>query len=533
MAQYKILVSDKFDKRGLEALQSEEEGLFEVLYEKEGFNRKKFLEALPQVDGLIIRSASKVDKDALSYAKRLKIIIRAGVGVDNIDIESASQRGIIVENAPGGNTVSTAEQALALLFAAARRTPQANRSVKEGKWEKSKFKGLELSGKTLGVLGLGRIGKEVLARGRALKMKVLAYDPYVPKEKLEDLGVDLVDKESLLSRSDFITVHTPLTETTKDFINSKNLSQLKDGVILINAARGGIYNEAALEEGLRSGKIGAVGLDVFTEEPLPADFPLRNFENCILTPHLGASTGDAEFAVAMETVNSMIAYFKQGLVQNSFNFPSIDPEDADLLRPYYEGAIRVGKLLGSLSEGIHGLRITYYGEIAKCKTEALTAALQYGLLLPSSGEEVNLINAPALSEARGIQSSVGKEGNAKGFSSYVQLELSDSSNTRIELKYTSSRKEALVFSLFTLPIEFRPEGIILSVKNRDMPGVVGTIGTFLGREGANIAHLELNRDAKGGNAYCIISIDELLKEESLDKLRKLENIIEVKQVDLG
>ena len=324
-----------------------------------------------------------------------------------------------------------------------------------------------------------------------------------------------------------------MTESTKNFINHKNLAQLKDGVILINAARGGIYNEEALEEGLRSGKIGAVGLDVFTEEPLPANSPLRNFENCILTPHLGASTGDAEFAVAMETVNSMKAYFKMGLVQNSFNFPSIDPQDSDLLRPYYEGAVRIGKLLGSLSKEIHSAHISYYGEIAKCKTDALTAAIQYGLLLPAIGEEVNLINAPLLSKSRGIQISTSQEGNAKGFSSYIQLQVRDARKSTIEVKYTSLRKEALVFSLFDLPIEFRPEGIILSIKNRDVPGVVGTIGSFLGQEEINIAHLELNRDSKGGNAYCIISIDELLAEESLEKLQKLENVIEANQIDLG
>ena len=220
MAQYKILISDKFDRRGVEALRNEGEGLFEVLYDEGGYDRSKFLELLPQADGLIIRSASKVNQEALSHAKKLKIIIRAGVGVDNIDIESASQKGIIVENAPGGNTVSTAEQALALLFAAARRIPQANASVKNGKWEKSKFKGLELSGKTIGILGLGRIGKEVLARGRSLKMKVLAYDPYIPKEKLEDLGAELVDKEALLSRSDFITAHTPLDRKYKRLYQS-------------------------------------------------------------------------------------------------------------------------------------------------------------------------------------------------------------------------------------------------------------------------------------------------------------------------
>lgn len=531
MAQYKILISDTFDPRGVKALLSEEEGLFEVLYEN-GFDRKSFLKLLPQAEGLIIRSATKLDQEAILRAKKLKIVIRAGVGVDNIDIETASQKGIIVENAPGGNTVSTAEQALALLFAAARCTPQAHASIKSGKWEKSKFKGLELSGKTLGVLGLGRIGKEVVARGRALKMKVLAHDPYIPRENLEHLEIELVDKESLLKRSDFISVHTPLTESTKNFINHKNLAQLKDGVILINAARGGIYNEEALEEGLRMGKIRALALDVFTEEPLPPDSTLRNFENCIMTPHLGASTSDAEFAVAMEAVNSMSAYFRHGLVQNSFNFPSIDPKDSDFLKPYYDGAVRIGKLLGSLSKEMHSAHISYHGEIAKCKTDALTAAIQYGLLLPALGEEVNLINAPALAKARGIQISSAQIENTKAFSSYIQLQVRDARQTAIEVKYTSLRREALVFSLFDLPIEFRPEGIILSIRNRDMPGVVGTIGSFLGREAVNIAHLELKREAKGGNAYCIISIDELLRHEALEKLQNLENILEANQIDL-
>ena len=532
MSKFTILISDKFDEQGVRRLQSQSD-IFNVIYDK-GCTRDEFLKLLPQAHGLIVRSQTKVDKEALTKAEKLKIVLRAGVGVDNINIAEASKRGIIVSNAPGGNTVSTAEQALSLLFASARRTPQANQSMKAGKWEKSKFKGSELTGKTIGVVGLGRIGAEVAYRAKGLRMKVIGYDPYIAKEKLEHLEIELVDREEILSRSDFISVHTPLTDSTKNFINTNNIDQLKDGVILINAARGGIYNEDAIVEGLKSGKLGAAALDVFCQEPLPESSPLRQFDNCIMTPHLGASTGDAEFAVAMEAVDTISDYFKSDIAQNALNFPSMDANSMNFLKPYYEGAICVGKILGQLGKDINHVDISYYGDIAHYQIASVSAAIQYGLLVPALGsqEQVNIVNAPLISKERGIQINENQDEDGRGFSSFVKVQVRDSQQNVLEAQYTSLRKQPLIFSLFNLPMEFKPEGILLSIKNRDVPGVVGTVGNFLGKHGVNIAHLELSRNKKGGNAYCILSIDELLSQDKLEELEKLENLIDVNQIDL-
>ena len=528
--KHTILISDKFDAKGVARLK-EQNNLFEVLYDN-GYSREDFLRLLPQAKALVVRSASKVDKEALDKADKLKLIIRAGVGVDNIDIPEASRKGIIVQNTPGGNSISTAEQAIALLFATARKTPQANASVKEGKWEKSKFKGTELTGKTLGIVGLGRIGKEVVVRARGLKMKILGYDPYIPAKNLEHLEIELVSKEEIISRSDFITVHTPLTDSTENFINKENLSKLKDGVALINAARGGIYQEEALCEGLESGKLGAVALDVFTTEPLPENSKFRKFQNCILTPHLGASTEDAEHAVALETIVAINDYFKSGVARNALNFPSLDSDAMDFLKPYFEGGIRIGKLLGEIGKDISQINIHYYGEITRYKVASITSAIQYGVLSSSMGEEVNLVNAPVLTKERGIEVIEKLTKEAKGFASYISIEIQGSQKKKVSLLYSALRSQALIFSLFDLPLEFKPEGIILAIENEDKPGVVGTIGSFLGKQNINIAHLELNRDVKGEKAYCIISIDDLLELSVLEELQKLDNIIQVNQIDL-
>ncbi len=530
MGKYVILISDKFDAHGIERLKKEVK-LFEIIYEN-GHNREQFLQHLPKAHGLIVRSATKVDTLALEVAKNLKIIIRAGVGVDNIDVVAASQKGIIVENAPGGNSISTAEQALALLFSCARHIPRADASIKAGLWEKNKFKGIEITGKTLGIVGLGRIGKEVLNRALGLKMKVVGFDPFIPQEKLAHLQIELVSKERLLEVSDFITVHTPLTDTTKDFINKKNLDILKKGVILINAARGGIYNEEALVEGLEKKIIAAVGLDVFIEEPLPENSKLRKFENCVMTPHLGASTEDAEYAVAMETVDAMTDYFKNGVARNSLNFPTIDSESMEFLKPYFEGGIHIGKFLGNLVQDISNIQINYFGEITQFRTEAVTIALQYGVLSVAMGDEVNLVNASLLAQSRGIQTQISQNSAAKGFSCYVQILLNNTRGQNIELKYTVMQNQALIFSLFNLAIEFKPEGKLLVVQNKDTPGVIGVIGTFLGKKNINIAHLELSRGNKGGVAHSIISTDELLDADGIEEMRSLPNIIDVHQIEL-
>ncbi len=528
--KHSILVSDKFDDEGIQRLRSNPD--FEVIYEN-GCDRKRLVELIGAAHGLVIRSATKVDAELIEKAKNLKLVVRAGVGVDNIDIPEASRRGIIVMNSPGGNSVSTAEHALSLLMSMARNIPAASASMKGGKWEKSKFKGVEITGKTLGVVGLGRIGKEVVKRARGLRMNVIGYDPFIPAANLADLEIEIVSKEELLSRSDFITVHTPLTDSTKHLINLNNLSSLKKGVRIINCARGGIYEEAAVTEGLRSGIIAGAALDVFTQEPVPADFPLLSADNCVLTPHLGASTDDAEFAVAMESIDQIVEYFKTGIARNALNFPTLDPATLEFLKPYFEGGEKAGKLLGQLANGdFHIIEINYYGDVAGYNTQPVTTAILNGALSLALGDEVNFVNAPFLAKDRGIKVLENKNKESRGFAGSVEIIFTESTGKKVSLSYTSLQKEAMVTALFGLNIEFRPEGILIIIENRDVPKVVGTTGMFLGDHNINIAHLELSRDVKGGTARCVITVDELLDDSSLNKMRKMENIISAVQIDL-
>ena len=531
IVKHRVLISDKFDDEGISRLK-QETGL-EVVY-KGGHTREELLASLSGVEGLIIRSATRVDQDVLLKAPDLKIVVRAGVGVDNIDIPAASRAGVIVMNAPGGNSVSTAEHAVALMMASARHVAQADASMKAGQWEKKKFKGVELKGKVLGVMGLGRIGKEVVSKARGLGMEVIGFDPFIPEKNLADLEIEIVDREALIRRSDFITVHTPLTATTKDFLSKENLAAFKKGVRLINCARGGIYNEEALALGLESGHIASAALDVFTEEPIPADFPLRRFENCILTPHLGASTDDAEFAVAMETVDQLLDFFHSGVARNALNFPTLDPSSLDFLKPYFEGGEKVGRILAESSGGdINAVEINYRGEIAEYMIQPVTTAILRGALRLALGDEVNYVNAPVLARDRGIRVSEEKvrEGRV-GLLSSVQAVMRTGGGREVELTFTAINKSPMVVSMFGLPIEFKPEGILLIIENKDVPKVVGQTGMFLGDRNINIASLELSRDERGGTARCVIAVDDLLGKSDLQQLAALDNVLGAVQVDL-
>lgn len=529
--KYKILISDKFDAEGVSRLKNTPD--FEVIY-KGGHTKEDLIKDLPEADCLIIRSATKVKGDVFNYTQKLKLIVRAGVGVDNIDINEASRRGIIVMNAPGGSSITTAEHAISMMMSLARNIPQANASMKQGKWEKSKFQGVEITNKTLGVIGLGRIGREVVKRAKGLKMRVLGYDPYISGEHLSHLEIEIVDIDTILKESDFITVHTPLTETTKDLINKNNLNKLKKGVRLINCARGGIFNEEALVEGLKSGQIAGIALDVFTEEPIPKDFPLIEFENCIMTPHLGASTAEAEFAVAMETIDEVIDFFTKGTARNAINYPSIDPDSMEYLKPYFIGGEKTGKLLASLMESpIKTIQINYNGEIAKKNVSSLKMAILKGALSVFMGSEnINYVNAPVLAKERGIRIIENINEQSKDYISSIEVVFENEGSSRQKAKYTSVLNRSFIVNLNDFDLEFEPEGILLVLKNKDVPGVIGSIGTFLGNHKINIASLELSRTSKGKEAKSIIKIDELLNNEQLQNFRNLPNILSAKQVDL-
>ena len=525
MAKRRILIADNLDQDGVDILNAS--GLFEVDYRKKT-SREELEAIIPEVEGLIIRSASKVDQALVEKAKNLKVVIRAGVGVDNIDIAACSQKGIVVMNAPAGNSISTAEQAIALMFALARKIPQAHASMKEKKWEKSKFQGSQLTGKTLGVVGLGRIGKEVLKRAKGLQMKVLGFDPYIPAENLASLEVELVPIDVLLRQSDFITVHTPLTDATKGLINEKNLSLLKPGVRVINCARGGIYDEAAIVKGMKEGIIAGAGLDVFVEEPLPATSELYNFDDIILTPHLGASTDEAQIEVAKETAESMVAYFKNGVARNSLNFPTIDPASMDTLAPWFDLAERVGSFVGQMMKNpIKDIEISFRGEFTTINLTPLEIALTKGLLSVAMGDEVNLVNAPLLAKERSMRITARKDDNSEKEPSSMKLTAYDEKE-RLTLKAAVGATGGVITELNGNALKLRPEGNILYILNTDTPGVVGKLGTLLGEHNINISSMELSRAKKGGEARTFLGLDDELPKALLETIQKKEFIVEAR-----
>ncbi|HNA79721.1 MAG TPA: phosphoglycerate dehydrogenase [Turneriella sp.] len=525
MAKPKILISDNLDQDGVDILTAS--GLFEVDYRKKT-SREELEAVIPEVEGLIIRSASKVDKALIEKAKNLKVVIRAGVGVDNIDIPACSQKGIVVMNAPAGNSISTAEQAIALMFALARKTPQAHGSMKEKKWEKTKFQGSQLTGKTLGVVGLGRIGKEVVKRAKGLQMKVLGFDPYIPAENLTSLEIELVPIDTILKQSDFITVHTPLTDATKGLINEKNLSLLKPGVRVINCARGGIYDEAAIVKGVKDGIIAGAGLDVFVEEPLPATSELYNFDDIILTPHLGASTDEAQIEVAKESAESMVAYFKNGVARNSLNFPTIDPASMDTLAPWFDLCERVGSFVGQMVKNpMKDVELSFRGEFTAVNLTPLEIALTKGLLTLAMGDEVNLVNAPLLAKERSMRITARKDEKTEKEPSSMTLTVYDEKE-RLTLKAAVGATGGVITELNGNALKLRPEGNILYILNTDTPGVVGKLGTLLGEHNINISSMELSRGKKGGEARTFLGLDDELPKALLETIQKKEFIVEAR-----
>ncbi len=529
MAKVKILISDSLDKEGVDILEAS--GLFDVDFRKKT-SREELEAVIPEIEGLIIRSASKVDKALLEKATKLRVVIRAGVGVDNIDIPACSQKGVVVMNAPAGNSVSTAEQALAMLFALARKTPQADQSMKQKKWEKSKFQGSQLTGKTLGVVGLGRIGREVVKRAKGLQMNVLGFDPFIPAENLSSLEIQIVPLDRLLAESDFITVHTPLTDTTRGLVNEKNLGQLKRGVRLINCARGGIYEEAAVVKGLKDGIIAGAALDVFEAEPLPESSGLFELEQVVLTPHLGASTDEAQIEVAKESADSMVAYFKSGVARSSLNFPTIDPSAMDTLAPWFTLAEQVGSFVGQMVKSpVKTVEVAYHGSFIGLNLTPLDIALTKGLLTPAMGDSVNLVNAPLLAKERSIQINARKEEHTEKDSPYFALTVYDEKE-RLTLKAAVGPVGGVITELNGNPLRLKPEGNLLYILNNDTPGVVGRLGTILGEHNINISGMELSRAQKGGEARVFIELDDVISKELVEKIQSKEFIVEARFIKI-
>jgi D-3-phosphoglycerate dehydrogenase len=526
----KILVSDPLSEDGLKILNEVKDFQVDVKTELKPENLK---EIIKDYDALLVRSATKVTKDIISAAKNLKIIGRAGVGLDNVDLEAATQKGIIVMNTPGGNTISTAEHTMSMILALSRNIPQANASTKKGEWKRSKFMGVELYTKTLGIVGFGRIGREVAMRAKSFGMKVLAYDPYLSREVAESIGVEVVELKELLNNSDYITVHTPLTEETKHMISTDEFALMKKGVRIINCARGGIIDEAALVNAIKQGRVAGAALDVFEKEPIPPDYELLKLDNVVVTCHLGASTEEAQVNVAIEIAEIVRDALLGRGIRNAANYPCLEPEVFKTIEPYIILAEKLGVFSGQLVEGrLQELNITYSGEIIQHDLAPLTMALVKGVLTPILQETVNFINAVPLAKERGIKINEAKSSREKEFVTLIQLEIKTDKATRKTAGTLSANKQPRVVKVDDYYVELTPIGEMVFIENWDKPGIIGNLGTVLGKHNINIAAMTFGRQTPGGRAISVLNVDSPVSGEILDKIKKTENILSVKVIKI-
>jgi D-3-phosphoglycerate dehydrogenase / 2-oxoglutarate reductase len=528
----KVIVLDDIAQEGLDLLNSAEGITYEI---RTGLKGSELRAALAEFDGAICRSGVKITGESLAGNRRLKAIARAGVGTDNIDKAMATRQGIVVMNTPGGNTLSTAEHAFALMLALSRNLAAAHQSLVEGRWDRKSYMGSQLADKTLGIVGLGRIGKEVARRALAFDMRVIGYDPFLTADAANKLGIERVETvEEMLPRIDYLSVHTPLTPETKNLIGLPELELLKPGVRLINAARGGIYDEAALVEGLQTGRIGGVALDVFANEPCP-DSPLFKMPNVICTPHLGASTEEAQTQVAVEACQLIINYLTAGEIRHAVNAASVDPKTLVALRGYIDLAYRLGRLLAQWQTGaIESCTLNYRGEVAGKDTRLLTSAFCAGLLEGALEEEVNIINADVLLREIGIELSEEKQVKAGVFSSSMQAELTRDGQKLVAAGTLFGHNMARLIRLDDYRLEAYLDGNLFVFRHMDVPGIIGAVGTIFGQHGINIAQMSVGRTSNqpGGEAVGVLNLDGVPDQATIDDLLNLEGVLDVNVVQL-
>ena len=526
----KVLVSDPLPDVGLEVLNKAADIDVDV---RVGLKPDELKEIVGGYDGLILRSGTKVTADVIEAADRLKIIGRAGVGVENIDVDAASQRGIVVMNTPGGNNVTTGEHTISLMMALARHIPQAVASVKSGKWNRQKFTGVELCNKTLGVIGLGNVGRIVAERALGLRMKVLGYDPFIPAEAAARMGVESASLDAIYARADFITVHVPLIEETRGLINRKTIARMKDGVRIINCARGGIVDEDDLAEAIKEGKVAGAAVDVYVEEPPGPDHPLVQLEQVVTTPHLGASTDEAQLNVSIAVAEQVRDYLVDGVIRYAVNAPSVSQDLLRELQPY----LTLGEKLGSLHVQLLGrfpeeIQIEGGGDVAQYDIAPIALAVLKGVLSFALGDTVNYVNAPFIAQERGIKVVQSKSESAEDFASYIKVRVrTQGEEAEIEGALFGTNNPRIV-RINDFYFEAVPEGHILVSYNRDVPGVVGALGSLLGDNGINIAGLELGREQAGGRAISFIHVDNAVPKEVMDKFRALPEVISSTAVKL-
>ena len=527
---YKVLICDDLAEEGLKIFRDQKN--LEVLVKtKQPLEELKKL--IADVDACVVRSGTQITAEVIAAAKELKVIGRAGVGLDNVDLEAASKRGIVVINTPGGNTVSAAELAFCMIMALARNITEANNSVKRGEWERKKFIGTELDGKTLGVLGLGRIGGEVAKRAQAFRMRVVAYDPFLRADKAAQIGVEPMSLEEVMKVSDFLTLHLPLTAENKHMIGEKEFAKMKKGVRIVNCARGGLIDEKALATAIRSGQVAGAGLDVFESEPPPKDHELFKLPQVILTPHQGASTEEAQVAVAVDVAQSIIDYLHGKGSKNAVNIPFVDPEVLEQIKPYLFLSEKLGLYLAQVIEGhILQVDIQYLGQAAECETTPITVSILKGLLTPIMAENVNYVNAPVLAKERGIKVTESKSSTSAHYSNLIQVDMrTDKKQSRVG-GAVISREDARIVMIDDYNVEAVPDGYLLLISNNDVPGIVGQIGTLLGTNRINIAGMTLGRDMLGGQAKTLLKIDQAVSDDLLKQIKQAKNILDAKLIKL-
>ena len=520
----RILISDKLSPAAVDIFRAR--GIDVDL--KPGLSPADLRAIIGEYDGLAVRSATKVTREVLEAAPRLRVVGRAGIGVDNVDVKSATARGVVVMNTPYGNAITTAEHAIGLMFALARQLPEASASTKAGKWEKNRFMGVELTNKTLGLIGCGNIGSIVADRAIGLHMKVVAYDPYLTDKRALDLGVEKVDLDTLLARADIITLHTPVTDATRNILSRDALARTRRGVRIVNCARGGLIDEAALADALRSGHVAGAALDVFETEPA-TDSPLFGIENVVCTPHLGAATAEAQENVALQVAEQMSDFLLTGAVSNAINMPSVTAEEAPRLAPYMELCRLLGGFAGQLTKAADGairrVTIEYEGLAAALNHRPLTAAALAGLMAPQM-EGVNMVNAPVAARERGIDVSETVHDRPSEYQTLVRITVATERHTRTVAGTLFAGSKPRIVDIKGIRVEADFSRNMLYVTNQDRPGFIGRFGATLAEAGINIATFHLGRAAAGGDAVCLVAVDEILPEHVLETVRRLPLVVQ-------
>jgi D-3-phosphoglycerate dehydrogenase len=527
-----ILICDPVSPKGIALLQQRSEFKVSVLTRKH--SEAELLPLVSEMHALVVRSETKITRQVIEAARKLRVVGRAGVGTDNVDTDAATQNGVVVMNTPGGNTISTAELTFSMLMALARKIPQANSSMKSGEWNRKAFQGVELFNKTLGIIGLGRIGTEVAKRAQAFGMKVLAYDPYLAMSRAKALQIEVVELDTIYARSDFITVHIPMTDETKGMLNAAAFAKMKRGVRVLNCARGGIIKEDDLVAAIQSGQVAGAALDVYEVEPPPASFPLRELPQVIMTPHLGASTTEAQDNVGIEVAETVTDYLLNGVVRNAVNLPNLDAKTYELVKPYLNLGERLGRLLAQMApKRNERLIVTYGGKATDLPTDPITRAVLKGFLESVGGSEVNFINVMVMAHTLGLLVEEIKSNEETDFSEWLHVSVfSDGHKVSAGGTFFSARHHPRIVRLNSRPVEIVPKGILFIMTNKDRPGIVGHLGTLMGKHQVNIASMSLTRDAMGGQALTVLNLDSVPPPALLEEIQKDPDISNVRVVKL-